>query len=242
MTSHRGYLIMADLSGYTAYLTTTELDHATPIIASLLESMVERLGAPIEPFRLEGDALVAYSTDEHFPSGETFLTICEDLYNAFAARKLDIHANTTCPCRACAQVPTLDLKILVHHGRFEEIKVGRLRDISGSAVIQVHRMAKNGVRKATGIHSYTLFTRAAFEAMGSPGGLVTHVEPMEHFGDVEMHVYDLAAAWERLRAARSRVFVGEGDGIWTFASTWRSRPASRGRSCSRPGPSGDGWR
>ena len=100
-----GYMLIADISGYTAYLTTTELEHANPIILSLLKVLVEHMGEPLELWRLEGDAVMAYSTDEAFPSGETFLTICETLYNAFSALRLDIQANTDCPCRACAQVP-----------------------------------------------------------------------------------------------------------------------------------------
>ncbi|MCA9716857.1 MAG: DUF2652 domain-containing protein [Myxococcales bacterium] len=216
MNPLRGYLLIADLSGYTAYLTSTELTHATPIIISLLESMVERLAHPLHLWRLEGDAVLAYTTDENFPSGETFLTICEDVYNAFATRRQDIHANTTCPCRACAQVPELDLKLIVHHGAFEEVKIGPMRDISGADVIQVHRMAKTRVREATGIRSYSLFSDAAFVAMGSPSGLVPYSEPLAHFGDVQMHAYDLATAWRALRQARERVFFGEDEGIWTI--------------------------
>ena len=153
MALQRGYLLIADLSGYTAYLTSTELDHANGVIAALLEVLVSRLGSPMHLWRLEGDAVLAYTTDPSFPSGETFLTICEDLYAAFKERQLDIHASSTCECRACAQVPELDLKIFVHHGQFEEMSIGSMRDISGPDAIVVHRMTKSKVREATGIES-----------------------------------------------------------------------------------------
>ncbi|MCA9540241.1 MAG: DUF2652 domain-containing protein, partial [Myxococcales bacterium] len=221
-----GYMLIADISGYTAYLTTTELEHANPIILSLLKVLVEHMGEPLELWRLEGDAVMAYSTDEAFPSGETFLTICETLYNAFSALRLDIQANTDCPCRACAQVPDLDLKILVHHGPYEVVQIGPLRDISGKDVILVHRMTKTNVREVTGVRSYALISDAAFKAMGSPKGMTPYVEPIKHFGDVQMQVYDLAAAWARHRAARQRVYVPEAESQLTLRARIPVPPAS----------------
>jgi len=215
MASHRGYLLIADLSGYTAYLTTTEMAHANPVIMSLLEVLVARLGDPLHLWRMEGDAVLAYTTDKDFPSGDTFLSICEELYTAFAARRQNIQSNTSCPCRACAQVGDLDLKMLVHYGEFQEMQIGPMRDISGPDVILVHRLCKTGVKEATGIRSYAMMSGAAFEAMGKPQGLVEYSESFEHFGEVPLHVYDLAAAWHRLRDGRERVYIAEEDGILT---------------------------
>ncbi|MFC3230710.1 hypothetical protein ACFOGJ_25905 [Marinibaculum pumilum] len=44
MTLHSGYLLMADISGYTAFLTSSEQEHANP---SLLTALVEQVGAPL---------------------------------------------------------------------------------------------------------------------------------------------------------------------------------------------------
>ena len=216
MTTHTGYLLIADISGYTQFLTSSEQDHANPILQSLLSSLVEQVGEPMHFWKMEGDAVLAYSTQQEFPSGETFLTICENLYNAFATCRQNIIANTTCPCRACANVGMLDLKILAHHGKFDEMVVGPVKDISGADVILVHRMTKTDVKTATGIRSYALFSDAAVEAMGIATALVPFSQPFQHFGDVSMQVYDLAKAWENFRASRERKFLEERDGIWTY--------------------------
>lgn len=216
MTEHTGYLLIADISGYTAFLTSSEQDHANPILHSLLSSLVEQVGDPLHFWRMDGDAVLAYSTSREFPSGEAFLTICENLYNAFASRQQDIVANTTCPCRACANVSDLDLKIMAHYGNFEEMKFGPMTDISGSDVILVHRMAKTDVKAVTGIRSYALFSEAAVAAMGIDAALTPYSENIDHFGDVVMKVYDLGAAWEKLRASRERFFLEEDDGVWTY--------------------------
>jgi hypothetical protein len=44
MTTHTGYLLIADISGCTQFLTSSEQDHANPILQSLLSSMVEQVG------------------------------------------------------------------------------------------------------------------------------------------------------------------------------------------------------
>ncbi len=216
MTAHTGYLLIADISGYTAYLTSSEQEHANPILRSLLTALVEQIGDPLHLWHMEGDAVLAYSTKQEFPSGDTFLTICENLYNAFATRRQNIIANSTCGCRACANVSGLDLKIIAHHGAFEEMEVGPLKDISGADVILVHRMAKTDVKAVTGIHSYALFSDAAVKVMDIEAALVPYSQSFEHFGDVPMQVYDLAKAWESFRAHQERHFLEEADGIYTY--------------------------
>ncbi len=216
MTVHNGYLLIADISGYTAFLTSSEQDHANPILKSLLTSLVEQVGDPLHFWRMDGDAVLAYSTSQEFPSGEVFLSICENFYNAFASRQRDIIANTSCPCQACAHVDNLDLKIMAHHGSFEEMQFGPVTDISGSDVILVHRMSKTDVKATTGIRSYALFSEAAVKAMDIDAALTPYSQEIEHFGDVSMKVYDLGAAWEKFRAERERFFLEEEDGVWTY--------------------------
>jgi uncharacterized protein YndB with AHSA1/START domain len=225
MTTHTGYLLIADISGYTAYLTSSEQDHANPILSSLLTSLVEQIGDPLHLWKLEGDAVLAYSSKQDYPSGETFLGICENLYNNFATLRQNIIANTTCDCRACANVGGLDLKIMAHHGVFDEIEIGPMKDISGADVILVHRMAKTDVKAATGIQSYALFSDAAVEAMGIEAALVPYSQPFEHFGEVSMQVYDLAKAWEKFRAGRERHFLEEADGVYTYRRHFDLSPA-----------------
>ncbi len=215
-SSHTGYLLIADISGYTQFLTSSEMDHANPILRSLLAVLIEQIGDPLHFWKTEGDAVLAYSTRQEFPSGETFLTICENLYNSFAQRRQDIIANTTCTCNACANVGTLDLKVIAHHGQFEEMQLGPTTDISGTDVILVHRMAKTDVAESTGIRSYALFSEAAANAMDINDMVEPFSQEIEHFGEVPMKVYDLAKSWEHMRANRQRYFLTEEDGVWTF--------------------------
>jgi hypothetical protein len=49
-----GALVLADISGFTAFVTATELEHGTLIIAELLEEVMRRLSPPLEIQEIEG--------------------------------------------------------------------------------------------------------------------------------------------------------------------------------------------
>ena len=61
MATYTGYLLIADISGYTAYLTSSEQEHANPILRSLLTALVEQINEPLHLWRMHGDAILAYS-------------------------------------------------------------------------------------------------------------------------------------------------------------------------------------
>ncbi|MEX0305083.1 MAG: DUF2652 domain-containing protein [Leisingera sp.] len=224
MTAQNGYLLIADISGYTQFLTSSELDHANPILQSLLQAVAEQVDVPLHFWKLEGDAVLAYSTRQELVSGDLMLTFCENLYNAFATRLGDIVANTTCPCKACANANGLDLKVIVHFGAFEEMQVGPVKDLSGADVILVHRMTKTDAAAETGVRSYALFSDAAVKQMQLEAAMEPYSQPFEHFGDVSMQVYDLARAWDRFRAGQDRDFLEEEDGVWTYRRRFRASP------------------
>jgi hypothetical protein len=56
-----GYLVLADISGYTAFLAGTELDHANAIVRELTTVVRERLSPPMRFVKLEGDAVFCYA-------------------------------------------------------------------------------------------------------------------------------------------------------------------------------------
>src|SRR6185503_3453416 len=57
--THEGFLVLADISGFTAFVTATEIEHGPPIIAALLEEVIRRMSPPLEIQDIEGDAVFA---------------------------------------------------------------------------------------------------------------------------------------------------------------------------------------
>jgi hypothetical protein len=69
--------LLADLSGFTAYLAGVELDHAQGVVRDLLEVVVARLAPPLSLAGLEGDGVFAYAPAAHLLRGETLLEVVE---------------------------------------------------------------------------------------------------------------------------------------------------------------------
>jgi uncharacterized protein YndB with AHSA1/START domain len=202
--TQRGYLIIADISGYTAYLTGTELEHAQDILSKLIQTILDACRPPMELVELEGDAVYVYLPGTA-AGGQTVLEALESGYFAFAARRDAMVRATACTCQACRAVPTLDLKFVVHFGEFVLQRLaGRVKPI-GPDVILVHRLLKNHIAEEMGLHAYIFFTDAALAHLGLDAaalGLRRHVEAYEHLGEVGGAVEDLAARWQAEQATR----------------------------------------
>ncbi|HYT81133.1 MAG TPA: DUF2652 domain-containing protein [Actinomycetota bacterium] len=112
-----GYLMIADISGYSAYLATTELEHSPEVLGELLELIVQHLQPPLHLSKLEGDAVFVHAPEDTFFRGETLLELIENTYAAFRDRIRAIERNM-CDCEACRKSPALDLKFVVHHGEY----------------------------------------------------------------------------------------------------------------------------
>ena len=57
-------LVIADITGYTSYLTGVELDHADDILADLMDTVVGALRPTFRLAKLEGDAAFTYAMTE----------------------------------------------------------------------------------------------------------------------------------------------------------------------------------
>lgn len=203
-TTHQGLLLIADITGYTGYLTASELEHAQGVLESLLGILVDETKPPLRVSGFEGDAILSYTLPGAEISSQTFLEIIETCYVRFR-RQMDLLVlNNTCGCSACANINALDLKFFVHFGSFTLQKLGQGEELFGPDVILIHRLLKNQVRDATRIHAYTLYTKAAADRLQLEGAdLVRHQESYPEFGTVELLVQDMHPIWEEARQART---------------------------------------
>src|SRR5690349_1050802 len=138
----RGCLLLADISGYTAYLGGVELEHSHDILADLLSMVASGLCPPFHLAKLEGDAVFCVAPAGEQLDGEDLLATLESTYLAFARRRRTVALSSSCSCDACRRTPELDLKFCVHHGAFVEHEVAGSRELVGSDVVLVHRLLK----------------------------------------------------------------------------------------------------
>jgi hypothetical protein len=222
-TQH-GYLVIADISGFTSYLAKVELEHAHEILTDLLETIVKEFKTLLTISKLEGDAVFAYVSQADTPGGERLLELIENTYVAFRRQREASRRNTTCTCKACQSIPTLDLKFFVHHGNYIVQEVSGIRELVGSDVNLIHRLMKNHVTENTGWTAYMLFTYRAIQSLGVQiDGIHDQTESYEHLGEIQIHCLDLHARYKAIIEAR-HIFISPEDADFAFTFDFNAPP------------------
>lgn len=225
-TPESGFLVIADLTGYTAYLAGSEIEHAPAIAGDLLETIVGRLEPPFRLTKFEGDAAFLYAEDGR-ADGSLLLDAIEAAYIAFRRRLRSIDQATSCDCNSCRLAPKLDLKVFLHHGSYIRGRIAGLDELAGSDVILVHRLLKGTTAAGARANGFVLLTEAAVEALGlDPDalGLTPGEESIEYLGRVATFTLDLEARWQFEAAAR-RLELAAPDVILDVGVTLDAEPS-----------------
>ena len=216
-SSQQGYLVISDITGYTAFLSGSELEHAEDSLSSLLNVLIEHTRPPLVVSRLEGDAVISYALDGSFLQGQTLVESIENTYVAFRRALERMVLNTTCTCNACRNIPSLDLKFFVHYGAFMLQALGEHTELIGSDVNLIHRLTKNDIAEKIGTRAYSVYTEAAVEALGIAelcSKFARHTESYEHLGEVAMFVQNMEEVWQ-LERTKNHVAVETEDALWS---------------------------
>ena len=189
MAIRRAVLVIADIGGYTAYMSwnRTHLVHAQMAVAALLESVIDAAKG-MKLAKLEGDAAFFWA-----PDGDARSLVSERLarmHQAFLNRRARIENGRNCHCESCEQLVNLSLKFVAHEGNVAEQKVKRHTELAGVDVILVHRMLKNQVP----VREYVLMTDAVAERLDEPVRAVCTplVHDFEGLGQTSTYYLDLA--------------------------------------------------
>ncbi len=220
MATELACLLIADISGYTGYLTGVELDHAQEILADLMRTIVTALRPGFRLAKLEGDAAFMFAITDKI-DGSLLLDTIERCYFGFRRRRRDVRQATSCECNACVRIPDLNLKFVVHHGTILRQEVAGGEELVGTDVIVAHRLLKNDVVASTGIEAYAVFSQQCVDAMDidvAALGMRLSSETYEHIGVVPVWIHDLGRRWEE-EESRTRVIVDPGAAgfMWNMA-------------------------
>jgi hypothetical protein len=203
-----GSLLLADISGYTTFLGLVTAVHpemigsagpippAYPIMSSLLDVVVERIGPTFRLSEIEGDAVFGYATDEQLKrDGESALHTIRSAYSGFRGRIGEAMAyHQKHECDACSILPTLDLKFLLHHGPLVVQRIAGRERLLGPAVNLTHRLLKNSVSERIGKRGYLFITDESAEQLGLSREIgIRHEEDYADVGSVSGTVIELDA-------------------------------------------------
>ena len=194
MTSHdaptaaAGPLILADISGYSAFLQGVayehrddafaggKVPHAYAVISSLLDGIVARLVPPFTLSKLEGDAVFAYATNgAEVPRGQALLDCIGACYGGFREQVGTARSVWPCSCEPCRRIDQLELKFIVHAGPFVLQSIAGRPELVGPEVVTAHRLLKSRAADAVGQAAFALVTDAASEWLDVPADGGVHV-------------------------------------------------------------------
>ena len=196
------YLLLADISGYTAFLNGVERDHVVDfsgglpagyeILGDLLGVVIEGVQPAFEVAKLEGDAVFAVAPAERLDDqGEAVVDRLRAVYRAFDVVREERKAASDHVCTACPVVGSLDLKMVLHRGPAVRQAVGSNAELLGPAVNVAHRLLKNTVQSRLGRQPYLFMTDTAARGLGLTALGVEHVEDYPDVGQVPGRVIEL---------------------------------------------------
>ena len=142
MSESRALLLIADIGGFTKYMTLHRIgaSHAQANIHRLLDAVID--AAPeLELIEIEGDAAFFASPEQPAAHAKE---VSVAMHRAFHETRQRI-ANNLCPCEGCAQTAELTLKCVAHVGEVSERTFRDRKTLAGVPVILVHRLLKNAV-------------------------------------------------------------------------------------------------
>jgi hypothetical protein len=198
MASGRALLLIADIGGYTEYMSShrMSLAHAEVNTARLLEKVID--AAPgFDLIEIEGDAAFLSRRADTLDRDATVAVTTQaavSMHRAFHLERQYVATNL-CPCDGCAQAENLKLKFVAHIGEVATQTIKQRRKLVGIDVILVHRLLKNPVQ----VPEYVLFSEELYGT--GDGALLDPVhevsQDLEGIGPVRSYfvaVEDLAGA------------------------------------------------
>jgi hypothetical protein len=150
---NRGLLFIPDISGFTRFVSQSEIEHSRFIIQELLEVLINANHIGLQVSEIEGDAILFYKFGEAPALPELYQQV-EDMFCAFHRRLIAYDRRRYCQCAACSAAIQLTLKVITHYGEFTGYQVQQFNKLIGKDVIVAHQLLKNDISK----HEYWLVT------------------------------------------------------------------------------------
>ena len=192
MTSERAALLIADIGGYTEYMSTHRmtLAHAEVNTARMLDRMIEAARG-FDLVEIEGDAAFLSRRShkrEPDPTVTEVLQVAVAMHQAFHLER-EYVAKNLCPCGGCKQAGNLKLKFVAHVGEVATQSIRGHTKLVGIDVILVHRLLKNSVEAP----EYVLISEELYRTGGA--ALSDRVQEVPHdlegIGPVLTYVTDI---------------------------------------------------
>jgi hypothetical protein len=150
---NRGLIFIPDISGFTQFVNSVDLNHSQQIIRELLEIILDANEMGLNVSEVEGDAILFYKLGKS-PGLDVAYRQVERMFLSFHKQLELFESRRTCRCNACMSLVHLSLKIITHYGEFTEYRIKNFLKLIGKDIIIAHQLLKNDIPQ----HDYWLIT------------------------------------------------------------------------------------
>ena len=196
-----GYLIIADISGYTDFIRLHNMRkkpivgnsmanmfeaHADKVISDLLEAVIDAMEPDVQLNKLEGDAAFFFCNSKSQPfESDKIIEAMERGNEAFKEKASELVFIQACGCDPCLQSKNLRLKMVAHRGEFTIQKIRNFEELAGEDVILTHRMLKNSIKS----NEYWLVTESFLTelSVANKKKFSKTVQKLESFGKTTLN-------------------------------------------------------
>jgi hypothetical protein len=155
---NKGLLFIPDISGFTRFVNTMEIEHSRAIIQELLEILVNSNHIGLQISEIEGDAILFYKFGDP-PDLMALYSQVEKMFCEFHKNLVDYESRRYCQCRGCTSAINLTLKVITHYGEFTDYQVREFKKLIGKDIIVAHQLLKNDIDQ----HEYWLVSKQLVE-------------------------------------------------------------------------------
>ncbi|HUF54194.1 MAG TPA: DUF2652 domain-containing protein [Dehalococcoidia bacterium] len=213
-----GTFLLADIGGYTSFLSDVGIQHGKEITEHLLNRLIRTIPKRWKVANVMGDCVFFYAPQR--ASSEEASSAVRSLYQAFREARTEIAGGSTCRCGACDRSEDLSLKFVVHAGEYDTQKIGGRTELIGSEVVLATRLLKNSVP----VREYVILTRGSVDVSAAIGEQpIVHGDELEGIGGVDYTYIDLqplAREYER----GHHFFLSDNDARLTVRCEIKARP------------------
>lgn len=191
-------LFVPDISGFTEFVSKTEIEHSQHIISELLEIIIDHNILDMQVSEVEGDAVVFYKEDS-VPEAAKIYKQAKEMFVAFHSHLRLYDSQRICQCGACSTASRLSLKFVVHAAKVGFTNIKNQLKPFGADVVLLHKLLKNDIAE----REYVLYTNAYLQTSkaqkSSHNGLLKAGKQIDSdLGEIDYQYLSLAALHQEI--------------------------------------------
>jgi len=139
-------ICIPDISGFTEFMSDTEIELSAKVISALLNKVIYANEIGLKLSEIEGDALLFYKQGD-LPSFDVLINQCKYFYTQFYKELGQLYKKNKKHNESDNIHKMLGLKIILHFGEAVGcMPIGKNIKLMGEDVITAHRLLKNKIQ------------------------------------------------------------------------------------------------